>query len=565
MTRERRPSRRKAPPERREIALGDLEAILEKASTAALSEEDVAQLRAALETLGWLQEELSRDRVQLARLLRQLFGPKTEKAKDLLAALGEDAQQGEPPAPDADARDAESGPPAGEGGEKKKGHGRNGADAYTGAQRIRVPHPTLRPGDPCPECPKGKVYPLTPTVLIRITGQPPLAATATELETLRCNLCGEIYRAPPPEGMGEEKYDASSAAMIGLLRYGTGLPSNRLDRLQRNLGIPLPATTQWKIVEDAADRLAPAHEELIRQAARGQVLHNDDTSMRVLSLMKENARLEAQLRQGGKKERTGIFTSSIVSVLDERRIALFITGRRHAGENLTDVLTRRAAELEKPYQMCDASSMNPPKELATILGNCLTHARRNFVEVLESFPAECRHVIEALGKVYHHDAIARREAMTPEERLRFHQEKSAPVMEELLSWMTAQIEQRRVEPNSRLGAAISYMTKRWDRFTLFLHQPGVPLDNSICERALKKAVLHRKGSLFYKTPNGARVGDLFMSLLYSAELAGANPFEYLTALLEHPAAVAHHPEAWMPWSYRANLDAPASPENPANP
>lgn len=238
---------------------------------------------------------------------------------------------------------------------------------------------------------------------------------------------------------------------------------------------------------------------------------------------------------------------------------------RHAGENLADVLTRRAAELEKPYQMCDASSMNPPKELATILGNCLTHARRNFVDVLESFPAECRHVIEALGKVYHHDAIARREAMTPEQRLRLHQEKSAPVMAELLTWMTAQIDERRVEPNSRLGAAISYMTKRWDRFTLFLHQPGVPLDNSLCERALKKAVLHRKGSLFYKTPNGARVGDLFMSLLYSAELAGANPFEYLTALLEHPEAVAHHPEAWMPWNYRASLDAPAPPENPATP
>lgn len=528
-----------------------------------LSEQDVAQLRAALETLGWLQEELSRDRVQLARLLRQLFGPKTEKTKDLLAALEEAGQNGEPPAPDA--RDTDSGPTDGDETEKKKGHGRNGADAYTGAQRTRVPHPTLRSGDPCPECPKGRVYPLEPTVLIRITGQPPLAAVATELETLRCNLCGEIFRAPPPEGMGEQKYDASSAAMLGLLRYGTGLPSSRLDRLQRNLGIPLPATTQWEIVEDAAGQLAPAHEELIRQAARGQILHNDDTSMRVLSLMKENARLEAQMRQGGTKERTGIFTSSIVSVLDERRIALFITGRRHAGENLADVLTRRAAELEKPSQMCDASSMNPPKQLATILGNCLTHARRNFVDVLESFPVECRHVIEALGKVYHHDAIARREAMTPEQRLRLHQEKSAPVMAELLTWMTAQIEERRVEPNSQLGAAIRYMTKRWDRFTLFLRLPAAPLDNSICERALKKAVLHRKGSLFYKTPNGARVGDLFMSLLYSAELAGANPFEYLTALLEHPAAVAHHPEAWMPWNYRASLDAPAPPENPATP
>ncbi len=530
-----------------------------------LGEEDVAQLRAALETLGWLQDELSRDRVQLQRLLRQLFGPKTEKARDVLAALDEGGQSGEPPAPAADTKDADRGPSDGAENGRKKGHGRNGADAYTGAQRTRVPHPTLRPGDPCPECPKGRVYPLEPKVLIRITGEPPLSATATELETLRCNLCGEVFRAPPPEGMGDEKYDARAAAMIGLLRYGTGLPMNRLDRLQGNLGIPLPATTQWEIVEKAADQLESAHEELIRQAARGRLLHNDDTSMRVLSLMKENARLEAQMRRGGKKERTGIFTSSIVSVLDERRIALFITGRRHAGENLADVLARRAAELEKPVQMCDASSMNPPKELETILGNCLTHARRNFVDVLESFPAECRHVIEALGEVYHHDAIARDEGMTPDERLRFHQEKSAPVMDRLLRWMTTQIEERRVEPNSRLGAAIHYMTKRWDRFTLFLRQPGAPLDNSICERALKKAVLHRKGSLFYKTLNGARVGDLFMSLFYTAELAGANPFEYLTALLERPRDVARCPEVWMPWNYRASLDASAPPESPATP
>ena len=531
-----------------------------------LSEEDVAQLRAALETLGWLQDELGRDRVQLQRLLRQLFGPKTEKAKDVLAALDEDGHNGEPPAaPDTDAEDAHRGQSGGDENADTKGHGRNGAHAYTGAQRNRVPHPTLRPGDPCPECPKGKVYLLEPKVLIRITGQPPLSATATELETLRCNLCGEIFRAPPPDAVAEEKYDARASAMIGLLRYGTGLPAHRLDRLQGTLGIPLPATTQWEIAEKAAGRLEPVYEELIRQAAQGQILHNDDTSMRVLSLMKENARLEAQMRRGGKKERTGIFTSAIVSIIEERRIALFITGRRHAGENLAEVLTRRAAELERPLQMCDASPMNPPKELATILSNCLTHARRNFVNVLKSFPAECRHVIETLGKVYHNDAITRREGMTPVQRLHFHQSHSAPILEELHGWMTIQIEEQRIEPNSNLGAAIVYMTKRWDRFTLFLHQPAAPLDNSICERALKKTVLHRKGSLFYKTLKGARVGDVFMSLIYTAELVGANPFDYLTTLLEHATDSARCPEAWMPWNYRASLAASAPPEKSAGP
>jgi transposase len=98
------------------------------------------------------------------------------------------------------------------------------------------------------------------------------------------------------------------------------------------------------------------------------------------------------------------------------------------------------------------------------------------------------------------------------------------------------------------------MLKHWDRLTLFLRQPGAPLDNNVCERALKKAILHRKNALFYKTRNGARVGDLFMSLIYTCQLNQANPFDYLTRLQRQADSVAAHPELWLPWNYR---DAPA--------
>jgi hypothetical protein len=173
-------------------------------------------------------------------------------------------------------------------------------------------------------------------VLVRITGEPPLRPKLYELGRLRCNLCGEIFTASPPEGVGKEKYDATSAAMIGLLRYGSGLPFNRLEGLQAALGIPLAASTQWDIVREAALELEPVFEELIRQGANGDVLHNDDTRMRVLSLRNEPP------EPGVGAERTGIFTSGIVSTGQGRRIALFFTGRKHAGENLTDVLTATA-------------------------------------------------------------------------------------------------------------------------------------------------------------------------------------------------------------------------------
>jgi hypothetical protein len=119
--------------------------------------------------------------------------------------------------------------------------------------------------------------------------------------------------------------------------------------------------------------------------------------------------------------------------------------------------------------------------------------------------------------------------------------------------MDRQIEDHLVEPNSGLGQAIAYMQNHWEKLTLFLRVPGAPLDNNLCERALKKAILHRKNSLFYRTLNGAKVGDLFMTLIHTAELNRKEPFDYLLTLLRHEAAVALDPADWMPWNYTATL------------
>lgn len=113
---------------------------------------------------------------------------------------------------------------------------------------------------------------------------------------------------------------------------------------------------------------------------------------------------------------------------------------------------------------------------------------------------------------------------------------------------------QKVEPNSPLGEAIAYMKKHWRRLVLFLRKPGAPLDNTVVERTLKRAILHRKNSLFYKTLNGALVGDRFMSLIHSAELNGADPSDYLNALLKNAACLEEHPERWMPWCYRDTLE-----------
>jgi transposase len=545
-------------PEFVEVDSTRLEEVLRRVEQS-LDEKDSALVRAVFESYAYVAD-LVEDKSTSIRRLRQLFfGARTEKTD---AVVGQKTRTPDAAVP----RDAgaETGSAAGEGNSDEsaaaagsKGHGRNGAEAYRGAARIDVPHPSLTAGDACPACSQGTVYDKAPGVLVRIIGQPPLAAKIYRLQKLRCHLCGQVFTAPAPEAAGERKYDATAGSMIGLLKYGSGLPFNRLDGLQGDLGVPLPASTQWDIVQAVAASLAPAFAELIRQAAQGEVLHNDDTTVKILELMGERGRQEARpgaaTDASDSDERRGLYTSGVVALRDGHRVALFFSGRRHAGENLARVLKHRAEQLPPPIQMCDALSRNLPGELRTILAHCLAHARRRFVEVYDRFPEPCRYLLEALAVVYHNDAVARERQLSPEARLRFHQEASRPTMQQLHDWLSRQLGEKLTEPSSALGGAICYMLKHWDRLTLFLRQAGAPLDNNLCERALKKAILHRKNALFYKTRNGARVGDLFMSLIYTCELNQANPFDYLTQLQRHADPVAASPQLWMPWNYRDAL------------
>jgi transposase len=528
-----------------EVDLEELEKLLE-GKREALGEEDYQKLKKGLWALRYLTDLIGDKDTTISQLRALLIKPSTEKTNKVLE------QAGVKPSPQ-NRNSAGSGSQK-RNGEIKPGHGRHGAEAYRGAERIQIAHASLKPGDGCPHCGKGKVYEQKePALRIRVVGQAPVAATVYELQRLRCNLCGDVFEAEAPPEVGEKKYNESAAAMIGLLKYGSGVPFYRLAGLEENLGIPLPASTQWEIVEAVAKLIRPVFDELIRQGAQGEVFCNDDTRMKILALARASPQQTGTQEETSAHERTGLFTSGIVSTRQGRRIALFFTGQRHAGENLAQVLAHRAAELPPPIQVCDASTRNVPKlpeKLQTILGNCNAHARRRFVDVVANFPEECRYVLETFAEVYRYDAQAEERGLSPEERLRFHQAYSQPVMDKLHIWLRAQFDERKVEPNSGLGIAIRYVLRHWHSLTLFLRQAGAPLDSNVVERALKKAILHRKNSQFYKTKNGAGVGDLFMSLIHTCELNGANPFDYLIELQKHASDLAKNPAVWMPWNYQ---------------
>lgn len=511
-------------------------------------------LEGVLATFVYVMLKLQNAKTSIKRFQRMLFGARTEHKRNVLerAAVGADPQGQD---------GAGSGPEQAQvvvpvPKPRPPGHGRNAAQAYSGAPIVECDHPDLEPGDRCPRCDKGKVYDSPPKWLVKVVGQAPLGATVYKVQRLRCRLCDAVFTAALPAAVASlPKYDSSCASMIAVLRYGNGMPHFRLEGLQASLYIPLPDATQWDIVAKAAPSPRAVFEELIRQAAQAPLLHSDDTPMKVLSLMAERAKAEAG---GVKPAAKAINTSGIVAVLQDdanlqRKVVLFFTGHAHAGKNMARVLAHRAEELQPAMQMCDALAANVAGEFTTIVANCLAHGRRQVVDVAQQFPEAARHVLEALAKVYTHDAQCRQDGCSPEQRLSFHQQHSQPVMDELERWITEQMQGKQVEPNSGLGKALNYLTRHWSELTLFLRKVGAPLDNNLCEQVLKRAIIHRKGSLFYKTVRGAQVGDIYMSLIHTCRLCDVNPFDYLNALQQRAQEVIDAPAQWLPWNFRAQL------------
>ena len=518
----KKPARRRV-----QIDVQKLDNIAEKARQAPISDEEYELLTTSIHTMA----------ARLMPLQRS-----TEKADALCNDDDADCGKHNGQDVDGDAEAAQDEQPA------RRGHGRRPATDYKGTV-LNIPHPTLTPACLCPACSKGKVYDLKPPrPLVRIVGMPPIQATIYNLQQLRCNVCGNVFATDPPDGVGDEKYDASVNSMIAQLKYGYGMTFYRIARLQVQMGVPMPTSVLFELVDKAAAAFTPVHAELARQAAQGEVLHHDDTAARILE--------DVERPEDQDEDRTGLHTTNIVAKAGERQIALFITGPQHGGENMTDLLKQREQGLASAVLMTDALKHNDPKVesgIELLLSNCLLHGRRKFVDIYQMFPSECHFVIEQLGQVYWHDEQARQQGMDVQQRLELHKQRSAPVMADLKRWMKAQIEQRKTEPNSRLGSAINYFLKRWHRLTLFLEHPGAPLDNNVAERALKKIVLHRKNALFFKTQHGADVGDIYFSVIHTCELNGVNAFNYMTEIQRHADEVRQRPAEWLPWNFEAAL------------
>jgi len=528
------------------LNLEELNALLDRIEKQKLEVSDYPLIADLLRSMAWLSQELDENNLTIRRL-KKLFGigSKTEKTSDL-PKNSDNSNSDSNPIENSNSGSLNEKGNSNDNQEKKKNRKKWSIEDYKNAIITKISHQFLKVGMRCPECKKGNLRLVNPGKFLRIIGQPWLQAHIYEQEKFRCNTCGKTFTANLPTDISRApKYDKTAKAIVCLLKYRGGFPFYRQESLQTMLETPVSDSVLWEMTRDVAVDLEPIYEVLIQEAAKGDCLHNDDTKARVLDLIKENKTLKKE----DEKKRVGIFTTAILSKLPDKEIALFFTGRQHAGENLNDVLDNRPSDMSTPTQMCDASSNNKPKNHETDESNCLAHLRRKFYEIADIWPSYILPIIIFLNIVFRNERILEKNELDDEERLKFHQKQSKAAMTDMKNYCQSLLDEKKTEPNSKLGKAINYMNNHWEAFTLFLKKPGVPLDNNSDERLIKRCVLNRKNGLFFKTENGARIGDILLSFIETCNLNNINPYNYLVAIQEHSNDALLNPSDWMPWNY----------------
>lgn len=419
-------------------------------------------------------------------------------------------------------------------------NGKNGKKDYPTAPRIFHDHESLKAGALCPECGKGSLSRYDPGIYIRITGSAPLKAIVHETEKFRCNACLEIFEANF-EGKNAPKYDEGAHAIIAMLKYSASVPFYRLEKIQKHLHTPMPASTQWDLMENLGNHVHPIWQSLLKSAAEGNKFFIDDTKAKVLALLKEN--------KNQSPERKGIYTTGLISETDEGKIILYLTGRRHAGENIDRIIRERKND-KRAILMSDALSANDKSDYDFLRSYCLTHGRRKFYDLDKKFTEASEFVIGKIAIVYKNDKHCKENNISPAERLKYHQEHSQQSMSDLKKWCKNIIENKEAEPNSILSTEIMYLLNHWDGLTSFLSIEGAELDNNQLEQKLRLSVLNRKNWLFYKSELGALIGDIICSLIKTCEAANVNPFDYFVWVMKNKDLSKTCPENFLPWRFK---------------
>ena len=465
--------------------------------------------------------------------------------------------------------------------EPPKGHGRNGAAAFTSAQEVLHALGLGLLGALCAACGIGRMSPYRDKVIIRVVGQSIFGAERHRFEQARCRLCGAILRADGMDllvrdGIGTSyvTYHWSACAMLIVMHYFAGAPFKRLEALHQRWRIPMPDANQWQLVDRCDDLLAPLYKAIERHGIHYAItLRIDDTGSMIIELRRqiqdELAALQL-LGESTRNVRTGINATGVYLETDQARVVLFFTGRHHAGEIIDQLLHHRRsvanATKNKLVKVTDAASKNFDHAQGDLLEEavCNAHAFLKFRAIKDAFPVEYALAGEVYKTVFDNDDEAKARGLDPLERMDFHRSRSLPQMQRLHQMCQHKLDAKLVEPHSPLWEPLSFIINQWERLTRFCDVPGVPLDTNVVEQTLIIPVRYLAGSFAYKTQNGADVGDRHMSLVATANANGVEPVAYLTHCLTNHRDLAERPEHYLPWAYKQRLEASQVPEGPAS-
>jgi len=357
-------------PEKIEMTPEEIRALDKRIAAFSLTREDATLLGKTFHGYIWFASKLAQVTTTLHKLRKAFFGDKTEKSKASRSRKNKSraANDAHAAASNDQLSDTEEDQQSVLAGKDKKsvpnqrlikGHGRMSYEAYTPDEIVPVNHTFLRAGDPCPLLWGGKLYELShPGIVIRIKGQSCAHVIRYEFGKLRCALCQAIFTAEAPADFPPEKYDAHFKANLVVQKYFMASPFYRQERYQKLLGIPLPDSTQWDLVESVADCTYPVLNVLEQMASNGTHINHDDTMVKILEVIRAN-----KLKPD--KKRKGMFTTCILTQSGGYKICLYYSGIKHGGENVARVLEKHDQSLPPIIRMCDALSANVPAALRT--------------------------------------------------------------------------------------------------------------------------------------------------------------------------------------------------------
>jgi transposase len=440
---------------------------------------------------------------------------------------------------------------------QRNDHGRRKPEAFGKLAQVHHAHHLLHSGDACPECLRGRVYKYRPSSFTTISGRSPLVATRHTVDSLQCNLCKAVFKAPLPveleaDGVsGLTLYTYSAVAIVGIYRFFSGQPMHRQESLQSVLGVPVPDASIWDMCERLAEAVRPIRDVLLARSADALVFFGDDTGATVLS---ERSKVIKNRRTGEDVVRTGCHTTCVIALTaDDHAVTLFSTGIHHTGEVMDLVLAERAASSPAPVFMGDCIASNTVSVTPVLYAGCNAHAVRRFKALCERYPEQTAYALERYRKIYEAEAACVEGGKSAQERCDYHREHSRPLLREICEHGEDLFEQRLVGPNSDLGEAYTFVIDNERRLSAFARQPHAPLDNNRCERELRICVRLRESGRFFRNAIGAGVADAVLTNGGTAQAARVNLFDYFVAVQRHAADVREHPEEWVPWRYEARL------------